>query len=304
MQQSVSTQKLNAGDPISLRVTVSGYGNFERIQPIELAVDESWKAYDPSAEFTPTGSLEVEGSKVFEYVLIPQSPDITEAPIVRFAYFDPALQRYEEITPGPIKISVAPAPDIGSIAASTGSSPGENTAKSRRGNTLLPIMLLPGKWVVDTRPLFLSQRFLFIQCVPLIVILGITVVRKRQLRVREDDSFARHIRAGKSTRKCLQEARAAARDNDSEAFFHAAQRAIQESLGRHFHSRPETLIMPEIESFLQTREADDAIIAETKRIFEAADAVKFAGTVQADVPLPEQERSLQTLIGKLGALKR
>ncbi len=300
--QNISALEMNAGDPLTLTLEVEGQGNFERIQPPEMNVGQSWKTYTPKTEFTPRDSLNFKGSKSFEYVLIPQHEDIEHTPEIEFSYFDPELGTYSEISLPAVTVTVNPAP-IGT-ATFTAIAPAANGATQRpREQTLLPMKLFPGAWVASLRPVFLSPRFLAWQAAPLILLSGIIFVRKRQLRLREDFFYARNLQAEKAMRKWLLKAKKAASKGDAEEFFAAAQRSIQESLSRHFKQRADTLTQSEILSFLESKEAGGELMEEVENFFQTADALKFAGASTDSPSLKEREKSLSRLVTHLANLK-
>ena len=300
--QSLSAEEMNAGDPLSLTLKISGQGNFERIQAPQIDVGQSWKTYTPKAEFSPRDSLNFRGSKTFEYVLIPQHEDIEHTPEIHFSYFDPELESYTEMVLPAATITVNPAPvGTATFTAITADSNGANVRL--REKTLLPIELFPGTWVPTLRPAFLSPRFLGWQVAPLIFLSGLIYIRKRQLRLREDFHYARNLRAGKSMRKWLGKSKKAASTNDAEAFFAAAQRSIQESLSRHFNQSPDTLTQSEILEFLEWKEVESELVGEVGQFFQTADALKFAGAA-ADSPfLKERVKTLAKLVGQLSGMK-
>ncbi len=300
--QNLSAEEMNAGDPLTLTLVVSGEGNFERIQPPEIEIGQDWKTYTPKVEFTPRDTLNFKGSKTFEYVLIPQNEEVNHTPKIEFNYFDSDAARYVEATLPSATVTVNPAP-LGT-ATFTAISPLQNgSGQTPREKTLLAIQLFPGKWVATLRPIFTSPRFFAVQAAPLFLLGGIVFLRKRQLRLREDFYYARNLKAGKSMRKWLQNSKKAATANEPEAFFAASQRAIQESFSRHFKQRADTLTQSEILSFLESKDAGAELMNEVSNFFQTADAIKFAGSVAESPSLKEREKTLSQLVAQLTNLK-
>ncbi len=297
--QSLSAEEMNAGDPLTLTLKISGQGNFERIQAPEIEVGQSWKTYTPKAEFSPRDSLNFRGSKTFEYVLIPQHEGIEQTPEIHFSYFDPELESYAEIAIPAVSITVNPAP----VGTATITAIKAESNERFREKTLLPIELFPGNWVATLRPVFLRPQFLGWQAGPLIFLSGFIYIRKRQLRLREDFHYARNLRAGKSMRRWLAKSKKAASSDDAEAFFAAAQRSIQESLSRHFKQSPDTLTQSEILEFLDSKEVESELAGEVGQFFQTADALKFAGAAADSPSLKEREKSLAKLVSQLTGVK-
>ena len=127
MDASVSPKKVSAGEPVTLKVTVSGQGNFEGMGAPALTGDEGWRSYPPSDKFQSTDAVGFTGEKTFEFALIARQ-DQTRTPGVRFSYFDPATGKYAVLTQEPLAVDAktggAPPPVAsGTPAASQSSTP-------------------------------------------------------------------------------------------------------------------------------------------------------------------------------------
>ncbi|MEI8312032.1 MAG: BatD family protein, partial [Verrucomicrobiota bacterium] len=93
MEATVSPKKVSAGEPVNLKVAVSGQGNFEGMGAPALTGDEGWRSYPPSDKFQSTDSIGFTGEKTFEFALIARQ-DQTRTPGARFSYFDPSTGKY------------------------------------------------------------------------------------------------------------------------------------------------------------------------------------------------------------------
>lgn len=93
---------LDAGDPITLRMEIRGAGNLAALMPPPLNTGDAFRRYDAQ----PVKGEDGDQRRVFEQVIIPNSPDVREIPAVSFSFFDPAAHSYQTITRGPIPIEV------------------------------------------------------------------------------------------------------------------------------------------------------------------------------------------------------
>ena len=307
IKQNLSSKEVNAGDPITLTVEISGEGNFDRIQPLDVAVGDDWKTYSPKSNFVAQDEQNYSGTKTFEYVLIPESTTITASPTVNFSFFNPEDSEYVELTPKAIALKVNPAPPTQTFVplVANGSGRGEPGSASRpvRERSILPIKLLPGRWVPAILPAFRSVDFYYAQMLPFLLLTGVYLIRKRQLRLSEDVDYARRRRAGKAMRNWLNKATAAAAGEDASSFFAFAQRAIQESLGRHFQSEAETLTLVELQQFFSSVEAPPELVEEVQQFFQESDAIRFAGSKSKERTLRQWNKTLTQLVAALSDLK-
>ena len=103
MEASVSPKKAGPGDPVTLRVVISGQGNFEAMGSPALVGDEEWRSYPPSEKFQSSDSINYAGEKVYEFLLVART-DQQQTPGIRFSYLDPETGKYEILTQNPLPV--------------------------------------------------------------------------------------------------------------------------------------------------------------------------------------------------------
>jgi hypothetical protein len=137
VSSDLSQDKAAEGDPITLRMHVSGEGDFERVSSSMLHDADGWKTYAPTVNFKPDDEIGYRGEKVFEQPLISTQPGKRTVPEVHFSWFDPATRRYEQANGEPLTVAITPAPAGGSMAsgapaASTATIAGNESAPAWR----------------------------------------------------------------------------------------------------------------------------------------------------------------------------
>jgi hypothetical protein len=103
MEASVSPKKAGPGDPVTLRVVISGQGNFEAMGAPVLVGDEEWRSYPPSEKFQSSDSISYSGEKAYEFLLVART-DQQQTPGIRFSYLDPDTGKYETLTQNPLPV--------------------------------------------------------------------------------------------------------------------------------------------------------------------------------------------------------
>ena len=132
MEASVNPKKTGPGDPVTLRVVVTGQGNFEAMGAPVLTGDENWRTYPPSEKFQPADGVNFSGEKAFEFMLVART-DQTQTPGVSFSYFDPDTGKYETLTQDPLPVEAragepnTSTPAIGTEPVGVTSEGGANT---------------------------------------------------------------------------------------------------------------------------------------------------------------------------------
>jgi hypothetical protein len=294
LSSSASPNKVSAGDPITLRATVSGLGNFGAKAPV-LESTDGWKVYDPSNKFEPTDEIGFSGAKTFERPIVPQRADIQQVPPVKFTYFDPVTRKYVTLTSEAVPIQVAPAtatPSMGSVGlkpASPASPAGPPPEE------LVPNKVELGNLTARLQPMAFQPWFLGVQLIPLaIVLLAWTLARRRE-RLAHDPSLARALTANRAIRAQLEAMNATLKQQNATAFFAAARRVLQERLGERFGQEPQAITLSEVENLLN----DSPLLAEVRRIFEIADSVAYSGQSFSAETLGEWREAVLNAVRKL-----
>src|SRR5450631_788632 len=213
----ISSHGAAVGDPLTLRMHVTGSGNFDRVDSTMLEHLDRWKTYPPKSSFKASDALGLKGEKIFEQPLIASKPGVHTLPGLAFSYFDPGTHRYETVHSAPLAVSISPPLADGSLnapqvpAATTSSARPPATAASNTGLRPDHVATEPGTSTLV--PPYLQPRFLAIPSLLALTIAGGWL----GLRRRESDSGnARDRRRGpsKDIDRVLQDMETAARAGD------------------------------------------------------------------------------------------
>ena len=98
---------VKAGDPVTMKMRVTGRGNFDRMAAPALRDPAGWRTYPPSGVFKKDDGDEVglSGTKTFEMAVIPEEKK-TQMPVFTFSYFDPEAEKYVTLTSDPAPLRV------------------------------------------------------------------------------------------------------------------------------------------------------------------------------------------------------
>ncbi|MGB0175681.1 MAG: BatD family protein, partial [Owenweeksia sp.] len=125
MDVSLSREELSANESVTLKITVKGEGNLKLVDIPTPEIPNAFEAYDPKfSEKINIGAYGMNGTKTFEYLLIPRYGGTYKIPPVQFSYFDPRTERYQTLSSEEFQVKVTGAPaqpgqaNNGGIAAS------------------------------------------------------------------------------------------------------------------------------------------------------------------------------------------
>jgi len=246
VSSDTSATRVAAGDPLTLRLHISGAGNFDRVDSTMFAHLDHWKTYPATSSFIPSDAVGYQGEKVFEQPLIAAQPGEQSIPGLEFSYFNPDTRRYERAQTAPIQVTIAASLASESLRDLTGahSLNGALTTGAARG--LRPDHPAPGDSVSELRPLYFRASFLAIPtALALILAASGFAVRPGAARA-----------TSKATERLLSRLDAAARAGDSSSFFDAAREALLKTLAARWQMPADQITSAERKARLGTAGAD------------------------------------------------
>ncbi|MBF0504546.1 MAG: BatD family protein [Candidatus Omnitrophica bacterium] len=288
-QASVSPLQVKAGDPITLKMSLKGNGNFKSVT-MPVFQGAGFKTYEPKIK-------DQADEKTAEEVIIPTSAQVTQVPALHFSYFDTSLKDYKTITQGPFAIQVMPnAPDEGFKAVGF-------SDVSREPATLHIDQFSFGKMFHTIRKGLskLCKSIGFWLTLGLIIVGGGSYFlwRRFQERLENDPAFARRLKAYTEAKQTLRMAQGYISTGKSKDFYTLLSRAIREYLANKWHQSPASLSIEEILKQLKSAGIDETHIEGAKNILTTSDLVCFAGA-NRDASQMQSDLSLtQNLINHL-----
>jgi len=259
-----SPNHVNAGDPITLRLTVTGQGNFDRVSSDLLNHSADWKSYKPVARFAPADSVGLEGTKTFEQAIVPLYSGHLNIPALTFSYFDPETSRYVTRTTAPIAIDVAP------VATPSANAPPVAQSTSADQPDFAPNRVEPGSFTPTLQPLFLQSWFAGANVFAWAILSAILFfVRRRAQRARNPQAIRARL-AERAIHDQLVAMDSAMQHAQTDAFFASARRALQQRLGQRWNLPPETITLTEINQRL------NGVADGIRPVFQMADQVAYS----------------------------
>jgi hypothetical protein len=93
MATDAKPRTVQVGDPVTVTTTISGRGNFDRVNAPVVEDERGWHKYPPSSKFKQDDEVGISGTKTFEMVLSPNEKK-QGLPLLAFSYFDPVKEQY------------------------------------------------------------------------------------------------------------------------------------------------------------------------------------------------------------------
>ena len=117
----IDKTETKANEPITLRVIVSGTGNLKLIKQPIVNLPKDFDKYEPKVtDQTKLTTSGIEGSKIYDMLIVPRHQGQYDIPPVEFTYFDTATKRYETVKSEGFHLDVAKGSGTGSVSDFTG----------------------------------------------------------------------------------------------------------------------------------------------------------------------------------------
>jgi hypothetical protein len=258
-----------AGDPLTLRLHVTGTGNFDRVDSPMLEHVDGWKTYPPKSSFKGS-EANGKGEKTFEQPVIASKPGAQTLPGLTFSYFNPTTKHYETARSAPLSVSISPSLADSSLSAPQ--APPSTAEPHKASATPPPVGLRPdhaqeGATVGTLLPLYAQPMFLAIPALLALGFIGTWLALRRSAAPRRRSQYGN----SKAVNRILQDLQAASRARDATLFFNIARSALTESLAARWQVAPENVTLDEVDTRLGTEGA------EIREILALADEANYSG---------------------------
>jgi len=261
--------EVKAGDPITLKMTIKGEGNFDSVKAPKLQSKDGFKVYDPQVK-------QNENEKIFEQVLIPESEKVTYIPQINFSFFNTRTGQYEVLTHNPIPITVSKADETQTKLIELPQAQIKIAQKEELGRDIIYLKSSPGQFKKIGRYLYQSLGFWLFQILSSILFIGVVLFNFKQQKLKSDTRYARRLRAPTKAKKGIQESDKLLREGKTQEFFDAVFKTIREYLADRFHLPSGGITAITVEEIASEKGLPQEVLDKIKKIFADCDMARYA----------------------------
>jgi hypothetical protein len=288
------------GDPITVRIQISGRGALDSLTLPDQPAWRDFKVYPPTSKVETSGQLGLEGGKTFEEIVTPQNTDVHELPQFSFSFFDPDDGNYHTLTQSAVQLAVhatglAPAPVI--AAAKTAGA--ENPSLPQ---DILPIKEEFGTIVTAAPPLVTRPAFLALQGLPVLAWVAAFIWRKRADSLANNPRLRRQRQVARLVRDGLDDLRRLAVENNSDKFFATLFRLLQEQLGERLDCPASSITEAVVDERVASRGVSEATLHGLRELFQLCNQTRYA-PIHGSGELNSVVVRFENVIGELQELK-
>ncbi|MGB2698475.1 MAG: BatD family protein, partial [Candidatus Zixiibacteriota bacterium] len=272
---SVDKKKIEAGQPITLKMSISGTGNIKSVSEPVLPDLENFRVYSSgSSENISKQNYTLQGTKIYEQVLIPTKAGNYTIPPLSFSYFDLKTKEYKTLKTNPVVITSLPAAETSPFAATP-------ISKSEIGAVPKDIRHIKAVHNVLEKQggsLYNKPIFLIIQLLPLAALVIALRYKRHQEKLNNDVAYARLRKSHKLAKRRLGQAKKLLSVDKKNEFYSEVARTITLYIGDKLNKPGFGLTKDQIRSGLTQRGVDKERIDQIIGILEDCDYVRFAPT--------------------------
>ncbi len=262
--------------PVTITYKISGTGNIKTIAEPEIKESTDFRIYKASSsEKISKIDNVVGGTKIFEEAYIPKRAGNLTIPAVSLNFFDPKSKKYRTISTDPVQISVKPAENM-EYSGETPYQPVAGRTINSESKDIRYIKTNPGKLEKKRGLILFSPVYLVLNAIPIVILAGVVVVRKRREKLASDIGYARSRRARKMAKKRLSRAHKLKDSNQQAEFYAELRQAIISYVADKTNRSPYGFTSDMLVELLQQKGADDAIVDNVKELFRRADFAQYS----------------------------
>ena len=286
---------LPVGDPVTLRIEIAGRGNLEAIKLPVISAVPGIKVYDPKVEEEDKVENGLYGGRrTYEYILIPEGGGMLEVAPIRFAYFDPDLERYQLIESEPIYIN-----SQGSVAEKEQESYGLSRKDIQEVGQdiryIKPDVAELGGSVV----LYRSALFWTLQGMLPLAFLGLLFYQRHQQRLEGDVAYARRRRARGEAGRRLKQGEQLLEEGKGVEFHAEIQRAVLTFLADRLNLAAAGLTVDTSARTLEEKGVDEELVSGLRDLLVQCDFARFAQVASGRREMEELHARAEQLITSL-----
>ncbi len=274
MTASAGPTNVAVGDPITVKVRISGRGAIEGLTLPDQPGWGKFKTYPPTSKVDVTDKLGLQGTKSFEEVVVPQSADIKQLPPFAFSFFDPDTKSYRTLRGLAVPLVVRPSGPA--AAPSIAAAGGDAQQAPPPDHDIVYIKQTMGSLAQVAPPLLRQSWFIGLQTVPLLAWFMALAWRRRSERLANNPRLRRRREVAQRVRNGCVELRQLASAKDSDGFFATLFRLLQEQIGERLDVPASSITEGVVEEQLHPRNVSEDLLNRLRELFQMCNLARYA----------------------------
>ena len=300
LSAKVSPKSVVEGEPVTLSVTLSGYGNIDNVSLTLPTNTFGFRTYDPeTSKKSGISNGKLGGTKTYTQVWVPISEKSTFIPAIKFSFFDVSSGKYKEIKRGPFALKVAKNSNAPQMYITEKAS----IIKKDGYIKILQQDIFPN--IIKISDMGNQQRaynklsFFLLIIIPPSIWIILFIFAKRQHRLKTDTAFFRKLNAGKQVNSRLKKANSALKQNKGQLFYSELSDALCHFIADKLHLAAPQVSASSVKDLLENAGASQETSNEISRLLEEYDFERFSNSSFSKENAQNQFKKCQELLQHL-----
>jgi hypothetical protein len=269
---ALNKTETKANDPVSLRITVSGVGNLKLIKQPQIELPKDFDKYEPKVtDKTKLTSNGIEGSMIYDILIVPRHQGHYELPPVSLTYFDTTAKAYKTVSSEPLSLDVAKGAGPGAMSDYSGQQDLQELSRDIRH-----IKLGDARQQGMNEFFFGSVAYWVTLAIMAIVFISLFVIFRQRAIENANVSKRRAGKANKVATKRLKKASKLMADNKPGEFYDEVLRALWGYVGDKLNIPVEQLSHDNISQRLNARGVGADTIAQFMGALDECEFERYA----------------------------
>lgn len=275
MHSEVDKTRLKTNEAVTLKNTISGKGNIQLIDKLNLTFPPDFESYDPKVTSDiQTTAAGISGNQVFEYLLIPRKPGKFTIKPYTFSYYDLDKRRYVTLTSPEFTLEVEKGTgESGAVMTYAGANKEDI---KYIGSDIRHIKDNEVNLIPAGSRFFASLVFWLLLIIPLLLFLVFLVLWRKLAARRSDTVLMKNLKATKIARKRLQKADEFLKSGKQDDFYIAISQALWGYLSDKFGIPLSELSIDSVHEALVQKSVNESIIGQFIETLNNTEFARFA----------------------------
>ncbi|MCX6268192.1 MAG: BatD family protein [Bacteroidetes bacterium] len=271
----VDKTRLKTNEAVTLKCTVSGKGNIQLIDKMNVVFPPDFESYDPKiTSDIQTNASGISGNQVFEYLLIPRKPGKFSIKPITFSYFDLDKKRYVSLSSPEFSLEVEKGSgESGAVLTYSGANKEEI---KYIGSDIRHIKENTDSLKPAGSRFYNSLAFWALVVGPLLLFLVFLVLWRKLAARRSDTVLMKNLKATKIARKRLLKAEEFQKTGHQENFYIAISQALWGYLSDKFSIHMAELSIDSVHEALIHKNVSETIISQFIETLNNTEFARFA----------------------------
>jgi hypothetical protein len=301
LSSHVEETEVSEGSPVTLSVSLSGYGNIRNAPSPVLPDLSKFDAFDPTKDESISVTEDgISGSVKYNHVLLPQDTNANQIGPVRYAYFDPAKEEYITLNTEPVSITVFPSQRSGTRMSTSGAN---RRMITKTSEDFRYIAVTPSALATVYLPLYRSAGYWFMLVLPVFLVGGVWLYQRKLDFLQNNPDLVRRSKAPKLAEKLLADAKQGIKEKDALKAYAAISKALNDYISNRWNIACAGLTSEELQRQLMNQSIPEDISNNVLQLLQTCDAARFSGSGMGQETLQQDYEKTRQVMSELFKVK-